>query len=114
MDKKRKYRKRRNLVDDDFFRSVALNAGVSDLEVVRDVIYGMIRTLSRELKEKQTVMIPDWGAFSLKVHKERRGLNVRINKVCWMPKRFVVKFVPIRKVKQYFYAFGRDHGIEGE
>ena len=38
---------------EEFFKLVAINAGVTDLETVRDIFYGMVKTISRELKDKQ-------------------------------------------------------------
>jgi len=90
---------------DEFFKLVATNSGISDLSVVRDVFYGMVKTLSRELRAKQTVKMPDWGEFVLKVHKSRKFIAVD-GKAGILPPKPTVKFVPDYKVKKYFYALG--------
>ena len=89
---------------DEFFRLVALNSGISDLRTVKDIYYGMIKTISREIKGKGVVNIPDWGKFYLTVYKERNFLDVSTGKMAKLPPRPSVKFTPDIKVKKYFQA----------
>ena len=92
---------------EEFFRLVALNSGISDLQVVKDMFYGMVRTMSRELKEKQVIKLPDWGEFSLKVHKARKMVDVNDKNIILIPAKTTVKFTPDYKVKKYFYELGQ-------
>ena len=92
---------------EEFFRLIAINSGISDLDVVKRVFYGMVRTMSRELKDKHTVKMPDWGAFSLKVHKGRKMIDVNEKTLIEIPAKTTVKFTPDYKVKRYFYEFGK-------
>jgi len=90
----------------EFFSLIALNSGVNDIETVQRVFYGMIRTISRELREKHSVKLPDWGEFYLKTHKARRGWSVNSGNPVNIPAKVTVKFSPSEKVKQYFYQLG--------
>lgn len=92
---------------DEFFKLIAIHSGVGDLETVRNVFYGMIKTISRELKEKHTVKLPDWGEFNLKIHKERRAKDVNYKKDIIIQSRPTVKFTPNQNVKKYFYSLNK-------
>jgi len=91
---------------DEFFDQIAIHSGGTDPETVRRVYYGMIRTISRELKDKHSVKLPDWGEFKLKIHKSRLSRDVNDGIMRKIPARPVVSFVPDLKVKKYFYALG--------
>ena len=97
---------------EEFFKQVALNSGVSDLQIARDVFYGLIRTISRELKQKHVIKLPDWGEFTLKVHKSRKFINVNDGEQGVLPPKPTIKFIPDWKVKKYFHALGDGPMIE--
>ena len=94
----------------EFFRLVALNAGITDLQTVKDIYYAMIKTISRELKGKQTIDLPDWGNFALKLHKGRKIFNVNDKTLINIPAKATVRFSPHRAVKKYFHEFGKEGG----
>jgi len=91
---------------EDFFRQVALNSSVTDLDAVRKIYYGMVRTMSRELKGKQKIKLPDWGEFSLKIHKGRNFVDVNTGCIRQLSAKTVIKFIPDWKVKKHFHSFG--------
>ena len=93
---------------DEFFKQVSINSGGTDPDTTRRVFYGLIRTISRELKDKHVVKLPDWGEFRLKIHKARQSPDVNDGTMRFIPAKPVVKFVPDHKVKKYFYALGED------
>lgn len=93
------------LKPDEFFKRIAINSGISDLRTIKDIYYGMVRTMSQELKSKHIVDLPDWGEFELKIHKSRKFVSVTgIPGV--LPPKPTVKFAPDHKVKKYFYSLG--------
>lgn len=98
----------KGLTSEEFFKQVAINSGISDLRVVKDIYYGMVKTISRELKGKQKIKLPDWGEFLLKIYKSRQTLNVNTGRREILPPKPMVKFVPDYKVKRYFYELGND------
>lgn len=101
----------KSIPPEEFFRKVALNSGISDLSIVKDVFYGLIRTISRELRDRHTVKLPDWGEFVLKIYKSRRALDVSDGTIRVLPPKPMVKFVPDYKVKKYFYSIGDDSTV---
>jgi len=100
----------KSIKPDEFFKLVSVNSGVTDLQTVKDIYYGMIKTISRELKSKHAVKLPLWGEFLLKIMKARKTLNVNTRVIEYLPAKPVVKFEPDYKVKDYFYALGNDEG----
>lgn len=91
---------------EEFFKKVAINSGVSDLSIVRDVFYGIIRTISQELRARHSIKLPDWGEFLLKVYKSRNIISVQGGRIMLPPKP-MVKFVPDYKMKRYFYQLDK-------
>jgi len=101
----------KSIKPEEFFKKIAVNSGVSDLDTVRDIFYGMIRTMSRELRDKHIIRLPDWGDFKLKIHPARNSLDVSDRQIKRLSARPVIKFVPHHQVKKYFYALGRDKTV---
>lgn len=93
---------------EEFYKLIAVNSGITDLQTVKDVFYGMIKTISRELKNKQVVKLPDWGEFKLIIHKSRKMMDVNNRTIITIPAKPSIKFVPDYKVKAYFYALGQE------
>jgi nucleoid DNA-binding protein len=91
---------------DEFFKKIALNAGITDLDTVKNVYYGMIRTMGRELRDKHIVKLPDWGQFVIKIYSARRHIGVTGRKkdltYSNVPATPMVKFIPGNDVKAYF------------
>ena len=88
---------------EEFFKKVAINSRTADLETVRGVFYGMVKTISKELLARNVVNLPDWGEFSLKIHKSRNVGNLKGGKRTLPPKP-MVKFIPDYKVRRYFHS----------
>lgn len=86
----------------DFFKQVALNSGLSDLQTIKNVYYGMVRTISRELRGRQIVDLPDLGRFLLVTYKSRKCLNVSSREVRIIPPKVVIRFQTDRKIRKYF------------
>lgn len=91
----------KSIKPEEFFKLISVHSGV-DLDTSRDVFYGMIKTISRELKAKGKIKLPDWGEFSLKIHKERNIVEVNTKNIIRIPSKRTVKFAPDYKVKKYF------------
>lgn len=96
----------KSINNDEFFKLVSTNSGV-DLYSVKHVFYGMIKTMSRELKGKRVINLPDWGEFRLEVYKSRtiKDVNTGMRKV--VPPCLTLRFKPDYKVKRYFYELGK-------
>ncbi len=95
----------KSINQDEFFKMMSVHSGVSDLNLIKNIYYGMIKTISRELKSRQSIKLPDWGEFKLKIHKSRRFISVT-GEPGVLPPKPTIKFVPDYKVKKYFYELG--------
>ena len=94
----------KSISTDEFFKLLAVNSGISDLDVVKRVFYGMIKTISRELRSKEIINLPDWGKFLLKTHKARKSTNIYTGEQILIPDTKTIKFEPDYKVKKYFHS----------
>lgn len=96
--------KMKSIKTEEFFKLVAVNSGISDLDVIRRVFYGMIKTISRELRTNEIINLPDWGKFFLKTHKPKKVMNVNTGDHMVIKPTKLVKFIPDYKVKKYFHS----------
>lgn len=92
----------KSIKSEEFFKQVALNSGIVDLQTVKNIYYGIIKTISKELKGKQVINLPDWGKFFLTTYKSRKALNVSNGEIEILPPKLAVKFQADYKVKKYF------------
>jgi nucleoid DNA-binding protein len=97
----------KSINQEEFFKKISIYSEGTDLDTVRRVYYGMVRTISRELKERQVVVLPDWGKFLLKIAPARMHKAIRDNVLTQVPAKPLVKFAPCMKVKKYFYTLGQ-------
>jgi len=94
----------KSIKTDEFFKLVATNSGV-DIQTTQDVFYGMIKTISRELKNNHIIKLPDWGEFALKIRKIQKGYDINTRSQVPRSPAVVIKFTPDYKVKKYFNEF---------
>lgn len=94
----------KSIKSDEFFKLISLNSGGLDIQISKDVFYGVLKTITRELRDKQTVKVPDFGEFSLKIRPARRIIDInRPGTFINLPALPEVKFYPEEKVKEYFH-----------
>ena len=98
----------KSIKQDEFFSLITINSGGVDHETVKKVYYGMIKTISRELKSKQIIKLPEWGDFKLKLHKARNSVDVNSKQIIVIPAKATIKFSPDYRVKNYFHKFGTE------
>lgn len=101
----------KSIEPEEFYKLIAVNSGITDLQTVKDVFYGLIKTMSRELKNRQVIKLPDWGEFRLTIHKSRKMMDVNDRMIKVIPAKPSVKFVPDYKLKRYFYALGQESTV---
>lgn len=97
----------KSINSEEFFKQVAVNSGIVDLQTVKNIYYGMVRTISKELKGKQIVNLPDWGKFVLTTRKSRKALNIGTRELEILPPKPEVRFKADIKVKKYFHEWGK-------
>ena len=95
----------KSIKPEEFFKLVAINSKVVDLRMVKDIYYGMVKTISKELKNTGIVNLPDWGDFFLRTYKTRSTTDVNTGRKIMLPPQTMVKFSPDRNVKKYFYEY---------
>jgi nucleoid DNA-binding protein len=92
----------KNMKNNDFFDEVSQLCNYCDKELVKSVYYAMIKVISRGLRGKGTVKMPDWGEFYLHNYAPRQISEVNTGKIRSLGIKKVVKFNPDYKVKAYF------------
>lgn len=100
--------KTKSIKPEEFLKLVSANSGI-DLDTSKKVYYGMLRTITRELKKSRIITLPDLGEFYIKMFKERVIVDYQSKQRKTVPVTPVVKFKPDYKVKAYFH----DLGVEG-
>lgn len=86
----------------EFFRELCAASGYIDEASAKRVYYGLIKLLSRELRTKQYVKMPDWGLFSIIMQASRRLMNIHTKQIHMLPIKKVIKYEADYKLKDYF------------
>lgn len=94
----------KGITPNEFFNQVCLNSGIADLRTVKDVYFGLLKTVSKEVRSKHVVFLPDWGEFALKIHKSRKSVDVNDGIVRVLPAKPTLKFYPCKGIKKYFQS----------
>lgn len=85
----------------NFFENLAIEAGTSDLEMVRKIYYGLVRKTIRDLGNGKKLIYPDFGEFFVKEQKAKRMMDVRSGVMINIDAVSIVKFKPDYKLKDY-------------
>jgi nucleoid DNA-binding protein len=98
----KKRKKNNSISQEEFFRNVSLNSGVADLRTIKDIYFGLVRTITREMRDRRVVDLPEFGKFELLIYKEKMFRN--INTGVWepLPLRPVAKFTSNHNLQKYF------------
>lgn len=86
----------------EFFSEISQSSNFCDERLVENVYYGMIKVISRGLRLKKRVKMPDWGEFYLHEAAPRQAMDVRSGQMRSLGMKKYVKFEPDYKVKAYF------------
>ena len=89
---------------EEFFKQIALKAGIVDLKTVKDIYYALIKVMTSNIRGCHSIALPDWGEFKLTVYKSRNALNVNTRKIEILPPKPVIKFKSDTKLKRYFQS----------
>jgi nucleoid DNA-binding protein len=95
-------KEKKELNREEFFSEISQLANFCDVELVRNVYYGMIKVMSRQLKAGKRIKLPDWGRFYLHNAVPRRIVDYRSKQIISLGMKKYVKFEPDDKVKVYF------------
>lgn len=90
------------LSKEEFFAEISQLANFCDEELVRNVYYGMVKVISRQLRAGKSVKLPDWGEFYLLNSAPRQMAEVKSGRIISIGMKKCVKFEPDYKVKAYF------------
>jgi nucleoid DNA-binding protein len=84
----------------DFWNDVAVEANGLSVKLVKDVYYGILRVLLRELKVKEKLKLDDLGTFVIHIQKGKK-MNHFTGRVINFDDTAIIKFVPDIKLKRY-------------
>ena len=90
---------------EEFFTKISQRANYLNEDVVREVYYEMVRVMVHKMKQDGVVSMPDFGDFSLILHKERASRNVNTGNIDHLPSYYTVKFSVSKKLKEYFRSY---------
>ena len=84
-----------------FFNELAVAMGVDHLSTAKQYYYGMIKMVSRTIREEGELQLPDFGTFLMRDYKAKRIGDVRSDGFLTMPAQKVLKFKPDYKLNYY-------------
>lgn len=95
----------KSIKPEEFFKLISANSGI-DLESSKNVYYGMLRTITRQLKSNRIITLPDLGDISIRIYKERSIVSIKNKERKHVPATPTIKFKADYKVKKYFHSLG--------
>ena len=86
---------------EQFFKELAVCSRTADIESVKNVYFGFIKTIVHILKDKGECNLPDFGKFYLHIFKSKRMIDVITREIRISPAAKILKFMPDRKLKKF-------------
>lgn len=94
-----------------FFRLLSEQNNYVDPKTVEDFYMGLVRMLTKELKDNGVVRLPHMGDMALVKQKDRLGLAGKYQKI--IKGSYVLRFYPKEKWRDYFHKLEDRPGLEG-
>jgi len=94
--------KKKSIGDDEFFAKISEKCNYTDIQLVKDVYYSMIRTVTQELRERNVVNMPDFMLIRSDVGKARRMMDVNTRRQYILPAQYKLTSLFDYKLKKYF------------
>jgi hypothetical protein len=99
------------LDEDHFFQLLSEQNNYVDERTVRDFYMGLVRVLTKELKEKGVVRLPHIGDIALVRQKDKLGWAGQYQRM--ILGKYMIKFYPKEAWRKYFAKLGEKTGREG-
>ena len=90
---------------DEFFTEISKLCGYVDEKTIESMYYAMLRVISRQLRGKNLIELPDLGKFYLHRHKPRMSLDINRKIFTGLAAKTTLKFDPDYKIRKYFHDF---------
>ncbi len=87
------------LSEEAFFEAISHASGFTSPELCRDMFYGMIKVMTRELRTKKIVKLPGLGHFLMVPRVAKVSVVSGVRKV--VPEHHVLHFRPVDGLKEY-------------
>lgn len=85
----------------EFISEVATATGYTN-KSTQDLVDNLVKLLSAELEEGNSVLVPNFGTFEVKKKKERVMVSPMTQQRMLVPPKLVVSFKPATSVKDQF------------
>lgn len=104
--------KKEGIIDEEkFFSLLSAENNYIDLKNTKTFYMGLVRVMTKELKEKGIVRLPHIGDFALVKQKDRYGLKGKT--MGMITGVYVVKFYIKRAWRDYFKKLEEKSGLQG-
>ena len=100
------------LNEDHFFQLLSEQNNYVDIKTVRDFYMGLIRVITGELRKNGVVRLPHLGDYDLVKQKDKLGWAGQYQRM--ILGKYMVKFYPAQKWRQYFTKLSEKSGLEGK
>lgn len=87
--------------ENEFLSALAIECNYSDIESVRNIYFSLLRLITKELRSKERINLPQFGEFSLFEKSGTLLCKTTGQRVKFGPVK-MVKFKPFWRLKEYF------------
>lgn len=98
--------------EERFFRLLSEENNYVDPKVVKDFYLGLVRVLTKELKQNGVVRLPHLGDMALVKQKDKIGWAGKVQRI--ICGKYILKFYPKQAWREYFSKLGEKSGLEGK
>ena len=100
------------LNEDRFFRLLSEQNNYVDPKTTKDFYMGLVRLLTKELKENGVVRLPHIGIMAMVKQKDRIGWAGQFQRI--ISGKYILRFYPKEAWRKYFNKLEERPGMEGK
>jgi len=107
----RELQKKGFLDEKRFFMLLSQHCNYVAPEAIKDFYMGLVRYITKEIRENGMVRLPHLGDFALTKQKSKIGWAGKYQTI--LPSKYVLKFYPSVSWRKYFTEFSEKAGPDG-
>ena len=108
----RELNKKGVLNEDRFFRLLSEHNNYVEPKMVKDFYMGLVRHITKELKDNGVVRLPHLGDMALVKQKDHIGWAGQFQKI--ITGKYLLRFYPKETWRDYFTQLEKKTGLEGK